>query len=326
MKQWANAQTADGSMWVWIPRYEYKISNPHTSTSQTIAINFLNGASTAATIGYTVHPAFTFGSTQLTGIWVAKFEASGTTSTIKSKPNVTPLVNITIGEMFTACRNMETSNGSQYGWGTSGTGIDTHQMKNVEWGAVAYLSSSIYGKNGEVWINPNNNYTTGQAGTNASASGTTSTYPFDNAAYGVNASTTGNIYGIYDMSGGVWEYTAAYVNNGNAALTTNGSSLVNAANQYKDVYTSNGNTTSGNYLAASSKIGDAVYETSNTDTGTMSWYSDYSYMPFTSVPFFVRGGYCGDMTAAGIFAFSSYGGNAVTVFGFRPCLIVSPSL
>ncbi len=26
-KKWANAQTQDGSMWVWIPRYAYRIDN-----------------------------------------------------------------------------------------------------------------------------------------------------------------------------------------------------------------------------------------------------------------------------------------------------------
>ncbi len=30
---------------------------------------------------------------------------------------------------------------------------------------------------------------------------------------GQNASTTGTIYGIYDLSGGVWERTASYVAN-----------------------------------------------------------------------------------------------------------------
>ena len=29
-----------------------------------------------------------------------------------------------------------------------------HMMKNIEWGAVAYLSHSQYGKEGEIWINP----------------------------------------------------------------------------------------------------------------------------------------------------------------------------
>jgi len=323
-KEWANAQTADGSMWVWIPRYEYKIPTPHISTAQTIAVNFLSNISTTATSGYTVHPAFTFGSTELTGIWVAKFEASNSSGIVKVIPNVASWRSITVNDMFNSCRAMETD--STYGWGTAGTGIDAHLMKNVEWGAVAYLSSSTYGKTGEVWMNPNSNFLTGQAGTSVSASGTTSTYAYDNATYGVNASTTGNIYGVYDMSGGVNEYVAAYVDNGNANLTTYGLSLVSAIAQYKDLYTSSGDTSSGNYSANSGKKGDAVYETSTADTGTTSWYSDYSYMPYSSYSFFIRGGVCSDATGAGVFIFDFNIGYASSTIGFRPVLVLSGAL
>ena len=38
-KKWANAQTEDGSMWVWIPRYAYKINK----SNQTFDVVFLVG-------------------------------------------------------------------------------------------------------------------------------------------------------------------------------------------------------------------------------------------------------------------------------------------
>jgi len=325
-KQWANAQTADGSMWVWIPRYEYKIPTPHSSTAQTIDVNFLSNLSTTTTSGYIVHPGFTFGSTELTGIWVAKFEASGTISAVDSKPGVASLRTINVDGVFTACRNMETTNGTRYGWGTSGTGIDTHLMKNIEWGAVAYLTQSLYGKNSEVWINPNSSFLTGQAGTSVNSAGTATTYAYDNATYGINASTTGNVTGVYDMCGGAYEYTAAYVNNGNANLTTNGFSLVNAASQYKDVYVSSGDTDVGNYTANSSKVGDAMYETSSSYTGTTSWYSESSYIPYGANAFFHRGAVYSVSTNAGLFNFNYYSGIANLNFGFRPVLSVSGSL
>ena len=101
-------------------------------------------------------------------------------------------------------------------------------MKNDEWGAVAYLSKSKYGKqNEEVWINNSSSYITGSAGNIASAvsnAGTTNDYT---STQGVKASTTGTVYGVYDMSGGAWEYVAAYVNNGDFNLKNYGSSLVN---------------------------------------------------------------------------------------------------
>ena len=324
-KQWANAQTADGSMWVWIPRYEYKIPTPHTSDAQTIDVKFITGAQTVADSGYIVHPAFTFGSTELTGIWVAKFEASGTTSAVDVKPGVTSLRSRTISDMFTASRNMEAN--SRYGWGTSGSGIDTHLMKNTEWGAVVYLTQSIYGKNNEVWINPNSNFLTGQAGTSVSSSSTTLTYSYNDTTYGVNASTTGNLYGIYDMSGGAREYTAAYVNNGNSYLTTYGSSLVNAASKYKDVYTKGSNDDSAtNYLSAAIIKGDAVYEISSSYSGSTSWYSDYAYMPYSCAPFFGRGGYYSKGAGAGLFYFYYIYGCADFYGGFRPVLAAGVAL
>ena len=38
-KKWANAKTSDGSMWVWIPRYAYRItSGYHSSSTGTIEV------------------------------------------------------------------------------------------------------------------------------------------------------------------------------------------------------------------------------------------------------------------------------------------------
>ncbi|MDD2376039.1 MAG: hypothetical protein PHD15_00040 [Clostridia bacterium] len=307
-KEWGNAQTADGSMWVWIPRYEYKITTPHMSTEQTIAVNFLENTSTTVTSGYTLHSAFTFGSTELTGLWVAKFEASGTSSAIDLIPGASSLKSLTVTQLFTACRNMETN--SRYGWGTSGIGIDTHLIKNTEWASVAYLSQSIYGKNSEVWKNPT--YITGQSGTNVS--GETPIYSYDNVTYGVNVSTTGNIYGVYDMNGGTQEYIAAYVNNGDASLATYGASLVNASSQYKDLYfKSTYDTASGNYALTSGRKGDAVYETSSVGTGSGSWFTGYSATPCSNSPYFSR---------SQMFGFSNfYGGGGVN--GFRPVIVIS---
>lgn len=97
-KKWANVKTADGSYWVWIPRYAYQITNGYhqggEGISGTIEIKFLKGKTNEAvdgtiveTIGYEVgvkdtgayyfkHPAFTFGDDELLGFWVAKFEPS----------------------------------------------------------------------------------------------------------------------------------------------------------------------------------------------------------------------------------------------------------
>ena len=118
-KEWANARTADGSMWVWIPRYAYSItSGYHSSTAGTIEVEFLKGtsneigdseAATNITItnasgqgNWNVHPAFNYGQ-PVSGLWVAKFEASqsnassgsmGSSGVIKIQPGVQSCQNL----------------------------------------------------------------------------------------------------------------------------------------------------------------------------------------------------------------------------------------
>jgi hypothetical protein len=344
-KQWANARTADGSMWVWIPRYIYKISSGwHSSTAGTIDVQFSKGVDdnwNKAVIGninldesanasnntWTNHPAFTFGDTELTGIWVAKFEASNDGSNnVKIVPNVTSWRSITVNDIFNKARSMETNN--VYGWGTTGNNIDTHMMKNTEWGAVSYLSKSTYGKNTEIWINNSNTFTTGCAGSSAPAAASTTGCEYAyNTANGLQASTTGNIYGIYDMSGGVWEYTSSYVDNNHTNLTTYGNSSYISDNKYKNVYeVASADSDLNNYDLTISSKGDAIYETSSSGTGLTSWYGDYSYMIRTDISWFERGGGYYNGAGAGTFNFGRDPGSANGVVGFRPVVLVGIGL
>ena len=185
-------------------------------------------------------------------------------------------------------------------------------MKNDEWGAVAYLSRSKYGKNDEVTINSNSSYYTGGGSGNA--------YATTNTAQ----STTGNVYGVYDMSGGAFEYVAAYVNNGNANLTNYGSSLVNGDPKTKNVYTkASSDSYENNYQQNKGVYGDAVYETSTSGSGATSWYSDCSSFPGTSNPFFMRGGSFNNGSGAGVFYFAYSNGNGSGSYSFRPVLVAN---
>ena len=233
--------------------------------------------------------------------------------------------------------------------------LNTHEMKNSEWGAVAYLTYSPYGRNGEeVAVNQCSSFYTGAgplignstinygwyeySATNVTnESGDTTAYAFDetyawNTTQGKLASTTGNIYGIYDMSGGVYEYVASYVNNGNSYLTRYGANMVNSSNiRNKQVYAST--VSDGSYsqeadynlLAPSSNniYGDAVYETSTSYSSRNSWCSDYSYFPNGFSPFFSRGGYYYYTSDAGVFFFSGISGYSYYDIGFRPVVCVS---
>jgi hypothetical protein len=363
-KQWANARTADGSMWVWIPRYVYRISSGwHSLTTGTIDVQFsidtddtrdgtvildTGKTANASNNKWTNHPAFWWDNDsdgvrevgeELAGIWVAKFEPTASESlanseagdnvtikTVKILPNVQSWRYIYIGNAFEVSRNMETN--SVYGWGTSGTDIDTHLMKNVEWGAVAYLSKSEYGKNTEeIWINPADNYTTGCAGDSVSSSTTIGCLREYDTINGVKASSTGTIYGIYDLSGGAWERVSAYVDNDHDSLTTYGSQIMSADGKYKDIYTMGSSDTRPLNYDENIKKGDAVYETSSTGENSTSWFTDYSYMPYTSYPWFSRGGGYDSTTCAGAFRFSSTGGDpAGSGNSFRPVLLVGAGL
>ncbi len=324
-KQWANARTADGSMWVWIPRYAYQIaSGYHTATAGTINIKFLQGTTNTTSDSTTIYedsssnthyvkePAFAFGTTELTGFWVAKFEMSGTTASLDSKPNVVSLKSITLGNMFIASRNMETNN--KYGWAlasglntttgvfsTDTNNIDTHMIKSTEWGAITYLAKSTYGKNSEVTINASAGFYTG------------------GGAYvtNVNQSTTGNIYGIYDMSGGSCEYTMGNYNNnaGSSGLTP---SSINS--KYINIYS----TTGSGYDA--SNYGDAIYETSSSSSNYTSWYGDASIVVSTASPWFEQGGYYGDGAIGGLFNFYGFTGAAHAGYSWRTIIAAGTGL
>ncbi|MFA5409285.1 MAG: hypothetical protein WC343_10995, partial [Bacilli bacterium] len=274
---------------------------------------------------------------------VSKFEASSnvpaatsgggndTALYVKSLPNVNSWRGINIGNAFTVSRNMEKN--TIYGWGTSGKGIDTHMMKNSEWGAVAYLTQSTYGKNSEVFKNNSTTHITG------CASSSSDTYnPYEGCQYtynttnGWNASTSGTIHGIYDMSGGR-EWVAAYINNANQELGLNGSPIINASDKYKDIYTieSSENEIS-NYALTINKKGDAVYETSisypinSYEEDQIAWFDDQAAIPYNSEPWFDRGGTCYDITGTGIFNFFKSFGDSNSAVGFRAVIVVNGGL
>ena len=280
-KKWANIMLSDGkykegkvkegqvvkenelgSMYIWIPRYAYRIAG-----EKNIEVNFLKGNTNRDKNGkeYTtnesldtktiaiVHPAFSLGGGQLSGIWVAKFEASGTnkdgqavgnassssgaqqyapdeTTIAKSLPNKVSWRHITIGESQKRSMDIAGSKKEKYGL----ENVNSHLIKNSEWGAVAYLCYSQYGNvpkiNGAGSLAQNDYWYdmyTGQGpkGTNDEGwyNRTDDTHNY-NTSNGVLASTTGNVTGIYDMSGGSWERVAGYLDNGNWNLNTYGQS------------------------------------------------------------------------------------------------------
>ena len=339
--KWANAMTTDGSMWVWIPRYAYKITEGyHTNVAGTIEVafldtnnEFLNGETGeittnpeeegAGTTKWLVHPAFTSnaetggGFGELTGIWVGKFEATGVysngdASKVSVKPGVQSLRSMTVNDQYKA--------GMKATYGES-VNLNSHMAKNSEWGATVYLAHSKYGTNKKkVEQNKSSAFYTG--GTNT----VEEIYTTNKAQ-----STTHNATGVYDLNGGAWERTAAYVNNKNDQLGTTGGKNAGdfygateseqaTSTKYKTVYSSENNQSKDYQTAGKKNKGDAVYETSVSHShGTGSWFDAYAYFPCGAYPFFIRGGFYHD-TAAGTFFFDCSGGGANGNASFRPVL------
>ena len=274
----------------------------------------------------------------------------------------------------------ENVNGSGNIYGLSTSDSDSHLMKNSEWGACSYLSLSKYGlynvdiKINSVNLNSGNRKRTETAG----KSGVDSVYAVTGCAGGNSnttidtlkavtankadskggayvwnqkngqaSSTTGTIYGVYDMSGTVMERTAAYIANGSGNLKNNGASIAYNGNtlkeestKYTTVYPFNENDSKGNKVTVldtasrqnfvvNSKIyGDAIRETNSGKAGTSedgwkysSWTSDYSCFPALYYPFFNRGGYFWDGSHAGVSAFYRNNGYSSFYYGFRAVLV-----
>ena len=246
--------------------------------------------------------AFTFGDEELSGIWVGKFETSNTTqSPINSttpdpiiKPNVTSWRNINVSNAFNVSLKLN-DEGNRYGFTSN---VDTHMMKNSEWAIVAYLSQSRYGKlgntsfsgdNKEVYQNKSDQYITG-CSYGSPSNGNTDygcQYTYDIDINGTGASTTGTIYGVYDMSGGAWEYVMGNYNDS----VSNSGFVSMPESKYYDKYYGNNLLTACN---GSECLSHGLSETSR-------WYSDFESWMSETYSWFTRSGHYYDSYAAGIF-------------------------
>ncbi len=264
------------SYFVWIPRYSYKLKNDESvyngyttaemigkvtdvndfykqhsnqATNNAFEITFetknsgiKNGTSKGSAH---THPAFV--AFDSNGFWVGKFETgyNGAINVAGAQKNTQESDKIIIKPNTFSWRNIQVANAFYTAYNYKRE-LESHLMKNTEWGAVAYLTQSKYGrcteKDGtstceEVKINNNSNYITGYSAKNDPTCGrscyneTDSTelnkdgekgysyYNFKSQA----SSTTGNYYGIYDMSGGAWEYVMGVMQGAdNNALPSSG--------------------------------------------------------------------------------------------------------
>lgn len=293
-KEWANAMFEDGSIYVWIPKFAYKIDN----TDKSIQIKFLyetgdyvSGTNPLQTLSsdYEIHPAFcekSITSTssnykngewdkKITGIWVAKFNAN------IYKLDGQDTVITTWGKEMTSvddferavkvCREMETN--YVYGIEDFADGklkddltyeidnnrIDFHLIKNSELGAVLYLGYSSYG-NARNSIKDNNTRISGGSNIESNV--------FDIRK---NATTTGNANGVYDLLTQKGFYVSAGL-----LQESDYSGNIESIGKYFTKYT--------NESSTNSVIGDGIYELKT------FWNQDMeNNYPNMDNPIFIRG-------------------------------------
>ena len=342
------------AMFTWIPRFKYKlfnvdgtvspVGNPNMAGDYKIEVK-MEGIGTSKSTGnqngqWLTHPAFTFGTEELSGFWVAKFETGNNAvddaksiptnlyqpENLVIKPNATVWMRQTLSTMLKSIGQMGAT-GNQFGLSKI---EDPHLMKNIEWGAMTYLTNSQYGKQGndtysgvEKEVRVNNQFKTGCGATtnNAASDGTCNSYE---TKPGQAASTTGNVTGIYDTNGAGWDVVASSMTGADgvnqivagSGLSQETLNQLVREGKYFDAYdfsTSTLNYTKGH-------LGDATIEMGPFSAGSTAWYNDMAnfltnnYPGVSSEtaqkPFFARGGAVwSDGSIDGITAFFPWASN-----------------
>jgi uncharacterized repeat protein (TIGR02543 family) len=394
MGTWGNggtSSTSPGSM---------TIKFVNTSTDETGDAAYTSGNPTSS--DWRTHPSFWMdldndnirdSGEQKKGFWFAKFEAGSSTACTAGttvgagcdittlypiiKPNVTTWRGVLVSTAYVDITNYMTgSNGNTYYGLPNDSSFEVNVPTNSDWGAVTYLTQSIYGKYGntnfatialkEVY---NNNASTPTSGRSGGRPGYASGYTvaagcFDYDGYirtnnvacnpagnfsgtvgqilsGANlylaygASTTGTVYGIYDMAGGVneWVMTDYYstttspynysgysstANTGfNGMFGQSGGPLTTGRAwpqfRYYDRHTS---------TTFATACGGICYGQAHSEVySTTGWYSDTNGSGLTtSYVTFARGGIYNSAAASGIFHATRSYGTQTTTIGFRPVI------
>lgn len=279
------------AFYVWIPRFKYKTWNvtgtavtPSYSAEATgIDITFEDDRNISGTIycqkgicyndnlmitkvteqdngKYYTHPAFTKDSQELTGFWVSKYEISHNKN-IESKPGNTVTTNKSLINFYQDITKMSKEN-------------NYHMIKNIEWGAITYLSHSKYGLCHESIckeVLANQTYTSGS---------------------NLLDTTNGNQTGVYDMAGSAAEFVM-----GNYANLAGQISLDNLEIPNINIETYNYDL----YYPNTFILGDATLEVT---ANNISWSSGLANFINDTNNWFVRGGIANYETGS-IFSYRS---------------------
>ena len=358
-------------MWVWIPRYEYKIDQANKSIDvRFISVDTKKGSSgystdstgiTRSSDEYIIHPAFiddratTFNNggwdKEISGFWVAKYAAGFQNATqgendaktvensglkyttvysskyaknylqssiVENSTDITlPVFKantyvynlISAGDIYLLAQKV--GKASMYGL----SNVDSHLLKDSEWGAVAYLTHSKYGLNANISNNKETTINSKDLNNTINTLGTSTkgwvyavtSYGSDDIPNDTNASSTKNMTGVFDLNGCIWERTAGYRKGGQAGKPEYHSAMASSSTSQSTKYVT--------LYESLNKKGDATKETEG-------WNNDYINNFSSGYPAVLRGGSYRYEERAGMFTFTDNNGSPSTEYGFRVCCII----
>lgn len=297
---------------VWIPRFEYELFNVEFKPvqEQMINVRFVSvndEKKTEVKNGkYYTHPAFSTQSEELSGFWIAKFEPSLEDGVIKILSSKETLVNLNMADMWKYATSIKSS---------YNIGVDSRIITNMEYGAIAVLTYSQYGKKGNpeykgldslVFLNTAmgtkdwDKIMTGcSAGTAINGGSYRCPYSYDYPYYGTGASSTGTIYGIYDLAGGSWECVMGIISDYPIQKNLGKYNGVLPSNErYYTFYKA-----SNMYDYSRSIVGDMMGEVISISNPTRTWNGNNAYFATQSYPWIKRGGSFRGGSYSGIFDF-----------------------
>ncbi|MEG0522159.1 MAG: hypothetical protein RR594_06860, partial [Clostridia bacterium] len=357
-KKWANAQTSDGSMWTWIPRYAYRIiyyDKPVVDNQAPAGGNIVGYSDNRGLVDANEKPSTAFdranGRVEVAFLGPNNFkylDGANYVGDVRKKDKTNNPKHYVVHPAFSAVRRTGYTKKADGNFGNTkeipGFWVSKFEMgpdsvskpnivsqRSMSVSDMFTLGRNLATKRG-IKDGDSNLMTTTQWGAVAYLAKAIGQEPAINASYSyttgggnyianVAQSTTKNVTGVYDMNGCAWETMAAYIEDQTNAHNANLTTKKDT--KYVDVYAKGGNPgdRNSNYQANADKYGDAQYEvSSNGVSSPAGWSDDCSYFPYSTYPVFYRGGFFIDGDGAGVFALFDYSGGPDNFFSWRRSL------
>jgi hypothetical protein len=353
---YTNGEWKTDILGLWVAKFQAGFATTENDTTQKVTIASSASSSTAATATSVYFPVFK--GRKYAYNYVSASKCYDLSQALSSDSNPYGLTSTSNSHLMKSSEwgAVAYLSISQYGYsdGSSSKEKAKNNLSVVNFSSVS--SSPVTNPNNSSWkITAITGYsaTTGKAGQNVmtftstddlidAVSGTNGTsYAWNNcnansdSGNGTLSSTTGNIYGVYDMGGCLADYTASYVNaTGVSYLTTYGGRFATGTSTYLATAYPYQTDTSITYITdykdfnsaypGFGKIyGDAIWETSSTTGNGKAWFGQTLEADSgASEVFFPRGGYWYTTASVGLCSLGDELGDAHHYCGFHSVLVV----